>query len=71
MIVKIVFGILLILTLYFAFIFFKDFVKNSKEGNLEEISFWKAGAVGFIANFFDTLGIGSFAPLTAMLRFLK
>lgn len=71
MIVKIVFGILLILTLYFAFIFFKDFVKNSKEGNLEEISFWKAGVVGFIANFFDTLGIGSFAPLTAMLRFLK
>ncbi len=46
MIVKIVFGILLILTLYFAFIFFKDFVKNSKGGNLEEISFWKAGAVG-------------------------
>ncbi len=72
MIVKIVFGILLFLTLYFAFIFFKDFVDNSKKGNLEEISFWKAGGVvGFIANFFDTLGIGSFAPLTAMLRFLK
>ncbi len=28
-------------------------------------------AVGFITNFFDTLGIGSFAPTTAMFKFWK
>jgi uncharacterized membrane protein YfcA len=29
------------------------------------------GAVGFITNFFDTLGIGSFAPTTALLKVFK
>ncbi|HEX7121143.1 MAG TPA: hypothetical protein VF178_02145 [Gemmatimonadaceae bacterium] len=28
-------------------------------------------AVGFVTNFFDTLGIGSFAPTTSVFRFLK
>ncbi|GAA0734805.1 sulfite exporter TauE/SafE family protein [Clostridium oceanicum] len=69
MIVKVVFGVLLILTIYFAITFFKDYAKVSKEGNLEKDNFWIAGGVGFVANFFDTLGIGSFAPLTAMLKF--
>jgi uncharacterized membrane protein YfcA len=27
--------------------------------------------IGFVTNFFDTLGIGSFAPTTAMFKFLK
>src|SRR5579872_5401415 len=27
--------------------------------------------IGFITNFFDTLGIGSFAPTTAMFKFLR
>lgn len=33
--------------------------------------FWWNSFVGFIANFFDTLGIGSFAPSTAMYKFRK
>jgi len=28
-------------------------------------------AIGFVTNFFDTLGIGSFAPTTALFRFFK
>lgn len=28
-------------------------------------------AIGFVTNFFDTLGIGSFAPTTALFKFLK
>ncbi|EJO5348215.1 sulfite exporter TauE/SafE family protein [Clostridium botulinum] len=66
--VKIVLGLLIILTVLFAFAFIKDYFKASKEGNLEKTSFFALGAVGFITNFFDTLGIGSFAPTTALLK---
>lgn len=71
MIVKVVSGLLLLLVAYFAIVFFKDYIKVSKEGNLEKSNFVALGVVGLIANFFDTLGIGSFATLTAMLRFFK
>lgn len=71
MIVKIVFGILLVLTFYFAVVYLKDYMKYYKQSKLEDVSFLKAGIVGFIANFFDALGIGNFAPTTAMLRFLN
>lgn len=72
MIIKIVSGILMALTLVFAFVFFKDYVKTKKEGRLEKGGNWLVyGIVGLIANFFDTLGIGSFAPTTAVYKFLK
>ncbi|MBI6871254.1 sulfite exporter TauE/SafE family protein [Clostridium aciditolerans] len=72
MIIKIVSGILMALTLVFAFVFFKDFMKTKKEGRLEKGGNWLVyGIVGLIANFFDTLGIGSFAPTTAVYKFLK
>jgi hypothetical protein len=29
---------------------------------------WRDAVVGFVTNFFDTLGIGSFAPTTAAFR---
>lgn len=29
---------------------------------------WRESAIGFVTNFFDTLGIGSFAPTTAVFR---
>ena len=69
--VKIVFGILLLLVAYFAFLFFTDYAKASKEGKLEKSNFLALGAVGFVTNFFDTLGIGSFAPTTALLKNFK
>ncbi|MHC1720220.1 MAG: sulfite exporter TauE/SafE family protein [Clostridiaceae bacterium] len=71
MLVKVVLGLLIALTLYFAFVFFKDYAKASKEGKLEKSNFFASGAVGFATNFFDTLGIGSFAPTTALLKFFK
>jgi uncharacterized membrane protein YfcA len=72
MIIKIVSGILMALTLVFAFIFFQDYMKTKKEGRLERGGNWLVyGIVGLIANFFDTLGIGSFAPTTAVYKFLK
>ncbi len=66
-----VLGVLIVLTLYFAVIFFKDYAKAQKEGKLEPASFFALGAVGFVTNFFDTLGIGSFAPTTALLKNFK
>jgi hypothetical protein len=63
---QIVLGLLGIITLYFAIEFVRDYIKTSKAGKLEKSSFVAVGAVGFITNFFDTLGIGSFAPTTAL-----
>lgn len=71
MITKLILSVLLVLTIYFLFLFFKDFFKCRKEGNLEENNFFLVGIIGLVVNFFDTLGIGSFAPLTAMLKFFK
>ncbi|MBZ9621668.1 sulfite exporter TauE/SafE family protein [Clostridium sp. FP2] len=60
-----------LLTLYFAIIFLKDYILASKEGRLEKPSFFATGGVGFATNFFDALGIGSFAPTTALLKQFK
>jgi uncharacterized membrane protein YfcA len=68
---QIVLGLLGIITLYFAIEFVRDYIKTSKAGKLEKSSFVAVGAVGFITNFFDTLGIGSFAPTTALLKVFK
>jgi uncharacterized membrane protein YfcA len=62
-------GVLGLLTLWFAFIFVKDYMAN--KNNLEDSSFGKAFGIGFITDFFDTLGIGSFAPTTALIKFTK
>ncbi len=55
--------------LWFAFLFVKDFVIHRKE--LEKRSWIVTLIIGFVVNFFDTLGIGSFAPTTASLRATK
>lgn len=71
MLTKVVLMVLGILVAIFSVFFIKDFVKSSREGELGEGSFAKAGVSGFIVNFFDTLGIGAFAPLTALLKGFK
>ncbi|HBG5385423.1 TPA: TSUP family transporter [Clostridioides difficile] len=55
----------------FAVVFGKDVAKANKEGKLEEQSTPKVAVTGFITDFFDTLGIGSFAPTIAMSKALK
>jgi uncharacterized membrane protein YfcA len=67
----IVLALLGFLTLYFAIAFFKDYANAKKQNILEKSNFAALGAVGFVVNFFDTLGIGSFAPTTALLKNFK
>ncbi|MCX7884842.1 MAG: sulfite exporter TauE/SafE family protein [Caloramator sp.] len=68
---KIVLSLLGLLTLYFAVVFVKDYIETSKKGKLENGNFVALSAVGFLTNFFDTLGIGSFAPTTALFKLFK
>lgn len=63
-----VIGVMLALTAYFAVVFFMDFFKTKKEGRLESGNFLALGAVGLVANFFDTLGIGSFATTSGLYK---
>lgn len=56
----------------FSFFFFKDYASASKNNELEaDTNFGVTAGIGFVTNFFDTLGIGSFAPTTALLRAFK
>ncbi|PIE98592.1 MAG: permease [Treponema sp.] len=65
-----VLGVLGLLTLFFSVVFLRDVFANKE--NLEEgTNFWISGAIGLVINFFDTLGIGSFAPGTALFRAFK
>ncbi len=65
-----VFGVLGLFSLAFAGVFGKDLMEHKDEfekGTNPII----AGLIGFATNFFDALGIGSFAPTTALLRLFK
>ncbi len=60
---------LALLTVWFCVVFFRDFYLHNN--NLEKVSWLKTGFIGFLVNFFDVLGIGAFAPQTALLKFTK
>ncbi|MCW5515277.1 sulfite exporter TauE/SafE family protein [Muriicola sp. Z0-33] len=57
------------LALWFAIVLTKDFLTHRK--TLEDSSWLKTSVIGFVVNFFDVLGIGAFAPQTALLKFTK
>lgn len=61
--------ILLVLGVWVAILLFRDYLNY--KSRLEDNSWWKTGVIGFIGNFFDTLGIGSFAIETALFKFTK
>lgn len=63
-------GALAAFTAWFAFVFGADVLKH-KDRLEPETSFPISAGIGFVTNFFDTLGIGSFAPTTALLRGFK
>lgn len=65
LIVQIVLGILLI---YAGGLFFYDYYKHRKEN---DGSIPVAAGIGFVTNFLDTLGIGSYAPTTLLLKITK
>ena len=60
---------LALLTIWFSIVLIQDFVKH--KNSLENVSWLKTGLIGFVVNFFDVLGIGAFAPQTALLKFTK
>lgn len=60
-----------VLMTVYGYFFVKDYSKVAKAGELDDVSIPKASVVGFSTNFFDTLGIGSFAPTVALNKFLK
>nr|WP_290938017.1 sulfite exporter TauE/SafE family protein [Haliscomenobacter sp.] len=60
---------LAVLTAGYSLVLINDVVKH--KGQLENSSWLKTGLIGFVVNFFDVLGIGAFAPQTALLKFSK
>ncbi|AKA70629.1 sulfite exporter TauE/SafE family protein [Clostridium scatologenes] len=68
---KVVLGFMIVSALGFIAVLIKDYIKKKNDGTLEEGSFIKFGLIGMLANFFDTLGIGSFAIETSLFKNLK
>lgn len=60
---------LIVLAVWFCYVFIKDFLAHRSE--LENSSWLKTSIIGFVVNFFDVLGIGAFAPQTALLKFTQ
>ena len=67
--VNIIWIILVLFAVWFIYILATDIFKHKDE--LENVSWIKTGLIGFVVNFFDVLGIGAFAPQTALLKFTK
>lgn len=61
--------ILVLFAIWFIYVLGADIIKH--KNNLERVSWIKTGIIGFVVNFFDVLGIGAFAPQTALLKFTK
>ncbi|MEG1732610.1 MAG: sulfite exporter TauE/SafE family protein [Longicatena sp.] len=66
----IIIGLLVIILVAYACYFGYDIYKHKDEFE-NDTSWWKTGIIGAIVNFFDPLGIGAFAPQTALLKFTK
>ncbi len=60
---------LVILFICFVYVLSRDVIKH--QSILENVSATKTAVIGFVVNFFDVLGIGAFAPQTALLKFTK
>ena len=67
--VNIIWIILVLFAIWFIYVLGADIIKH--KNNLEKVSWVKTGIIGFVVNFFDVLGIGAFAPQTALLKFSK
>ena len=67
--ITIIWLLLVLFTFWFIYLFALDLKKHKNK--LENVSLIKAGLIGFVVNFFDVLGIGAFAPQTALLKFTK
>lgn len=68
---KIILSFMILSCIWYSFLLTKDYIKKKKDNTLEKESFVKLGLIGMVANFFDTLGIGSFAIETSFFKNLK
>jgi uncharacterized membrane protein YfcA len=64
-----IWGVFVLLAIGTSVILLRDYLVHRNQ--LENNSWTKTGFIGFVGNFFDTLGIGSFAIETALLKFMK
>jgi uncharacterized membrane protein YfcA len=64
-----IWAVFLVLAIGTAVLLFRDYLQHRQR--LENNSWTRTGFTGFVGNFFDTLGIGSFAIETALLKFMK
>ena len=69
-ITNIIIGLLVVFLVGYALFFAYDLYKHRDEFE-KDTSWVKTGAIGALVNFFDPLGIGAFAPQTALLKFTK
>ncbi|MBK6779175.1 MAG: sulfite exporter TauE/SafE family protein [Gemmatimonadetes bacterium] len=60
---------LALLAVWFVTGFTRDLLKHRH--SLEDANWGTTGLIGFVVNFFDVLGIGAFAPQTALLKFTR
>jgi len=69
MTVKILLSVLILLVIVFAFTLIRDIIAHKNEPWTKPR--WFFGLVGLFTNFLDTLGIGSFAQITAIFKATK
>lgn len=68
---KILLGIMILSGIPFIFSLFQAYKMRKAENRLENESFIKLGLIGAFANFFDTLGLSSFAIETSLFKNFK
>jgi uncharacterized membrane protein YfcA len=59
------------LGVFYASVFVRAILRKRRESPGDAVPTPAGLATGFVTNFFDTLGIGSYAPTTAIFRFLR
>jgi uncharacterized membrane protein YfcA len=69
MLIKFILGLLSVLVSWYSITYIMDTIKHKHE--FKKGPFLKSIGIGFITDFFDTLGIGSFATTTAILKSAK
>lgn len=69
--VEILLGTLFCMGLWYLIVFFKDYRDVKRKEKLEKGNKAALSGIGFIICFFDTLGIGGFAPMTAIFKQFK
>ncbi len=69
LVLSIIIGLLVAITGGFSIVLFRDLYRGRRQ--FSQASPIILSAIGFIANFLDTLGIGSFAQLTAFFKFFR